>query len=138
MRTVDRAHDPGSEDSNRPSFHDAIAVQKLLRGSGWCAVEFLCALHQTEARAKLRVEPAGIIPHNVETAALARSFRPEGADNNMAAGFDCGRNLTNISQTLSRICQEVKYSAIVPNVVRMRRQTSLRDVGNQPGNLLRG
>jgi len=40
-------------------------------------------------------------------------------------------------ETLFSLCQKVKYSAIMPNVVSMRRQFGSRHIGNEPNGFRR-
>src|SRR5215470_4744948 len=81
-------------------FEPAEAIEKLLRCAKRSVVQFLEALQQLEAHAKLGVQRFSIVANNLKSAAFQRTFRAECADEHVAARFDRMRNLANISGTL--------------------------------------
>src|SRR5215470_20398532 len=82
------------------SFEAAEAIDKLLRCAKRSVVQFLEALQQLEAHAKLGVQRFSIVANNLKSAAFQRTFGTECADEHVAARFDRMRNLANISGTL--------------------------------------
>ena len=64
-------------------FYPAETIKKRLDCIERSAMQFLGVSQQAETYAKLAVQRLGVIANHVQTAALRRPFRPEGADNYM-------------------------------------------------------
>jgi hypothetical protein len=65
-------------------------------------MQFLGVPQQAETHSKLAVQGLGVIANHVQTAALRRPFRPDGADNYMTPGLDRVGYLANICKALFR------------------------------------
>ena len=120
------------------SFDPAVAIEKLLRGAKRSLMQFLRALFDAETNSELFVQRFFVVAHDVETAALGRAFRPEGADDDVASGPNCGSHLPNVGRALFRQRQEVKHCAVVPHVISVWRKVNARDISDEPRNLLCG
>lgn len=114
-----------------------MTVQKLLDRSKWSLVHLPRRRDQTKTRSKLCVKRSRVVTNHLEATASNWSFRPECTDNDVAAELYGVNHLTNISPTVGCCSQKVKDSAIMPNVVGIRLQFSLRDVRDKPMNPLR-
>src|SRR5258707_11775267 len=71
-----------------PLFDSAAAVHELLRASPWRAVQLLGTFFDLKSSTKLLVQRCSVISYDVKTAALRRSFGPEGTHDHVAAWFD--------------------------------------------------
>src|SRR5581483_6338733 len=120
------------------SFHPAETINKLLDRIERCAMQFLGVSQQAETHSKLVVQGLGVIANHVQTAALRRPFRPEGADNYMTSGLDRAGYLANIRNALFRRCQKVEHCTVVPHMVGAGLQRRLRDVSDEPMDTFRG
>jgi hypothetical protein len=70
------------------SLDSTIAIEELLRGTKRSVMQFLAAFHQTEPLTKLAVQGFCVVAYNFKTAAFRWAFRPERADDDMAAALD--------------------------------------------------
>src|SRR5271168_4318499 len=73
-----------------------------------------------------------VITHDFQSAALPRTFRPEGADNDVSCAFYRTRDVLNVRETLFHRGQKMEYGAVMPNIVCKRREFGSEDIGNQP------
>ena len=69
-----------------------------------------------EAGAKFSVKGFRVISHDIEAAAFHRSLGTESADNDVTTRFEGQRDITNISEPILWVCQEVKNRAIMPHI----------------------
>jgi len=77
----------------------------------------LCRVfHQSEAPAKLRVQPVRIIAFHWQTTTAIRPFQAKRADDDMAARADCSSNLLHVCATILRRRQEMEHSSIMPEI----------------------
>ncbi len=65
-----------------------------------------------EAGAKFCVKRPRIMSHNIGATAFYRSLGTESADNDVTARFDSRRDITNISEPVLQLYQEVKHRSL--------------------------
>lgn len=100
-------------------------------------MHFLSALFDPKSPAKFVVQRLGVIAHHVQTAALLRAFRSEGAHNDVAARLHGTKHGANVRFALRKIRQKMEYRTIVPDIERVGRQREVRDIVNDPGGATR-
>gem|GEM_PF-4100520 len=88
-------------------------------------------LDQCELGTELGSEGDDVIAAHRETAAPLRTVFGKGCHDGSAAGFQRGLQHLYVSAAVLSLGQEVKYRAIMPKVVLMRRPP-LRDVADLP------
>jgi hypothetical protein len=104
--------------------HDAIALYptksaelKPLHGAPRRGVVVAPGIDQFEVGSENSAKHSCIIPHDRQAAAPFRPIQGEGAQDNVSAGSDCAVEMTNIGGTIGSIGEEMKRSAVVPQIV---------------------
>jgi hypothetical protein len=77
-------------------------------------MQFLRAFFQAETNAELFVQRFFVIAHDIETAALGRALRPQGADDDVASRPNSGSDLLDISGAIRPLvlpyfCQKCRF-----------------------------
>ena len=73
-----------------------------------------------------------VVADNVEAAALRGPLRAERCDDHVPAGLHGTLDLTDIGGALRCAGQEMEHGAIMPNVIALRGQNHVGDVGGEP------
>ena len=101
----------------RALFKRKVRIEKLLDGSGGCLVEFFRTAQQAEVRTELVVQGLCIVTDDIKAAAPGGALWSEGADDDVASGFDRMGDLADVGGAVGRGGEEVKDGAVVPDVV---------------------
>lgn len=94
-------------------------------------------LDQSKTWAKLMMQRFGIVANDIEAATLCRPLGTERADDNMAPRPYRSRDLADICAALFGRGKEVKYSTVMPNVIRGWLQLNLGKISGEPMNAVR-
>ena len=95
-------------------------------------MELLKALDKAEPIPELCLKRIGIIPDDIEPAALQRAFRSERADNDLPARFYGRRNSSDVCPAVLRRSKKMEDGAIVPHIKSTFRRACFSQIGANP------
>ena len=93
---------------------------------------FAHAIDEIELLTKFVVQLLRTVAHDLETAAMVGSIGGKRGNDNMSAWSHGTADSIDIALTIGCLCQEMKDSAIMPNVEDFRRQLYLCDIRFYP------
>ena len=99
---------------------------------------FACMLKEFEVWPELTMQLVRRITRHGQTAALFGAVWCKRCNNHVAPRFDRLHNLLNIGSTVSGVCQEVKDSAVMPDIKSLFWKTYFSDVAGYPCNATTG
>lgn len=93
---------------------------------------FLLVFQQRKGGTELSVEFVGAIAHDRQATALSWAVFCEGGDDHMTTGLNRAKDSLDVRMTILRRCEEVKYGAVMPDIVGVYRKSGICDVRLDP------